>query len=917
MPLSPGTQIGSCEILELIGAGGMGEVYRGRDTKLGRDVAVKAMPSQFSHDADRLVRFEREAQVLAALNHPNLAIIHELKESGGARYLILELVEGETLAERIARGPVPLEEALGIAAQISEALEAAHDKGIIHRDLKPANVKITPEGRVKVLDFGLAKIFESAAPQNLSNSPTMSAAQTAQGLILGTAAYMSPEQARGQEVDRRADVWAFGCVFYEMLTGRQVFPNGETVSDTLAGILARDPSWQALPPGTPSRLRTLLERCLRKDERRRWGGMSGVRLELEEARNELKTAKTPSPAGLSRRERIFAILAAVFLTVTAVVTFRFVTAAPASAPALRSEFWAPPGTIAGSIGQTELSPDGRTLAFQASAENKRLIWVRPLDATAPQALPSTEGTGPGMFWSADSQYIAFFAENKVKKVAAGGGPSQVVASLPEGGVFSGTWNADDVILAGNPQSGPLLRIAAVSGETTPATQLDASRKETAHAYPSFLPDNRHFLFLAQSSDPQNRATAYVGELGSKDRKPIPGIASQVRYSNGHLVFIRDGALMAQPFDVKALQTSGGAFPMADPFVASSAIAGPFSVSANGGLAYSRPLSLSTIFSTPNSELGWFDRTGKELGSAGPSGSYAAAMVASLTSGLLADLRFSGAPELSPDGNFVAFSRDTPPDIWVLNIATGRNSRLTSHAAADAYPVWSPDSRRVVFRSERDGPGNLYVRDVADVAEEKPLLADAASKFPSDWSADGNYVVYNTAEGDIWALPLTAGAGASSTEPSAAPKPRQLTQTRFFESDAKISPDGRWIAYVSNEQGGPEVYVQSFPDPGFKQPVSRDGGSMPRWSPNGRELFYAVAGTGTLMVVPITPLGNSIQAGAPQTLFPLRGPMLTISKAGRFLSFSTLGNVGGRGANATPDHMVVIHNFAAARRGGTK
>jgi serine/threonine protein kinase len=561
MPLSPGTQIGSCEILDLIGTGGMGEVYRGRDTKLGRDVAVKALPAHFVHDADRLTRFEREAQVLAALKHPNLATIHELKESGGSRYLIMELIEGDTLGERIARGSIPLEEALDIALQIVEGLEAAHDKGIIHRDLKPANIKITPEGRVKVLDFGLAKVFEAGVSQNLSNSPTISA-QTAQGLILGTAAYMSPEQARGQEVDRRADVWSLGCVLYEMLTAQKVFPNGETISDTLAGILAREPSWQALPAATPPRVRALLERCLRKDQRRRWAGMSAVRLELEEARSELQSVGKTSKTGFSLRERVLVGLAAVFLAATVGAALRLYTSAGAETLPLRSEFWVPPGTIPGSLGQPELSPDGRTVAFLASARNKRSISVRPLDSTTPVALPSTEGAGPDVFWSADSQYIAFFADGKLKKVAAGGGPSQVIASLQLADAHAGTWNAEDVILLGNSQSGPLLRVSAVSGETSPATDLDTTRKETAHGFPSFLPDGRHYLFVAISSDPQNRTAVYVGDLDSKTLTPVPGIASRVRYSpSGHLVFLRDGALMAQPFDIGSLKTAGGAFPV--------------------------------------------------------------------------------------------------------------------------------------------------------------------------------------------------------------------------------------------------------------------------------------------------------------------------------------------------------------------
>ncbi len=929
MTLSPGTSLDHYEISGAIGSGGMGEVYRARDTKLGRDVAVKALPAAFASDPERLARFEREAQALAALNHPNIAVIHELKEVGGAKYLILELVEGKTLAEMISApsvsklprpisgsgpkspgGALPIDRALEIAGQIASALEAAHDKGIVHRDLKPANIKVTPDGRVKVLDFGLAKLLPTdiGEPADQTASPTLSAAQTMGGMILGTAAYMSPEQARGKEVDRRADIWGFGCVLYEMLTGRQAFPQGDTLSDTLAGILAREPDWQALPADIPPRVRSLLERCLRKEERRRWGGIADVRYEIEEARSELeaKAGQSTSDWLARRRQLLLEALALALLLITVAGALWLLLRPAPEVHALRSEYLGPTGTAIAGLDQAELSPDGRKLAFLARSEGKAMIWVRKLDSTA-QPLPSTEGSGTELFWSADSQFIAFSAEGKLKKVAFSGGPAQVVADLPGNAECAGTWNADDVILIGCEGGGPLLRVPAAGGQLTPLTELDKSRKETAHAYPSFLPDGNHYLYLVRSSDPQRAAAAYVGELGSKERVNVPGIASEVKFSaapkGGYLVFIRDGALMAQPFDVKRLQTAGEAFPLADAFVEGrSASSGPFSVSASGTLAYLRPILISGG-AIPNTQFAWFDRKGRQLALAGPPGPYIFGSVGEFLRTLVkGELRLSGFPELSPDGKFVAFSRDVPSDIWILDIEKSLTSRLTSDAAEDSFPVWSPDGRTIVFRSTRDGLGNLYTRAVGAVEGDKPLLKDEAPKFPTDWSRDGKYIAYFTSAGDIWALPVSGESGER--------KPLRVTQTKFNESDAKFSPNGRWIAYVSNEPGQPQVYIQSFPEPGFKQQVSTAGGILPRWSYDGKELFYIELPN--LMAVPVKEAGSSLQIGSPASLFSLRVPLLdNVAADGRFLSFSSLAS----GSNSTttqssPAHIVVIQNWAA-------
>jgi Tol biopolymer transport system component len=846
----------------------MGEVYRGRDTKLGRDVAVKALPSGLSKDSERLARFEREAQILASLNHPNIAIIHELKEVDGAKYLIMELIEGQTLAERIVHGPVPMVEALSIARQIAEALEAAHDKGIIHRDLKPANVQITPEGRAKVLDFGLAKINESdTISQNLSNSPTLVDVGTARGLILGTAAYMSPEQARGKNVDRRADVWAFGCVLYEMLTGRQTFPNGETVSDTLAGILTREPDWQALPHDTPPRIRTLLERCLQKDVRRRRRDMAENRIDIEEAEMEYPATDRPSVAQPSRRrEYVLSGLLVVLLLATAALALRAIWTPLPDATAVRFEI-SPPNSAGLTPTQTglELSPDGRKLAFIGVSQSRAQIWVRSLDAAEAQPLPATEGLdAPSFFWSPDSQYIAFFKQGKLNKVSATGGPAQVVCSLPGGGYIGGTWNTEGVILLGRGTTGPIVRVPAGGGEPTPATELDASRGETRHAYPSFLPDGHHFLYVAQSVSTSERI-AYVGTLDSKERHALPGIASAVKYSStGRVLFIRVGSLMAQPFDIKRLELSGEAFSVAELGMQPGALSGPYSVSGTGALAYRAGVPPAN----QNTQLAWFDRKGKQLALVGPSGEYF-------------------RPSLSPDGNDIVFERGSPSDIWVMDIRKGVTSRLVSRPeGGSTFPVWSPDGRSIAFTHTT----GMYERAFGVVGEDKLLMKAEPLVSPTDWSRDGRYIIGNnvpSAPYDLWALPLFGDR-----------KQLRVTETPFNEVGARISPDGHWIAYLSDESPGPrfQLYIQSFPEPGRKLQVSTNGAFIPRWGRDGKELFYVEPDL-TLMAVPIKYTGSSLEAGAPTRLF--KAP----------IDSSTLGN--GRSYDVAEDGRFLINVVPAA------
>ncbi|HEX5109559.1 MAG TPA: protein kinase [Vicinamibacterales bacterium] len=889
MALTPGTLLESCEVLELLGMGGMGEVYRGRDTKLGREVAIKALPDTFANNPERLGRFEREAQVLAALNHPNIAVIHELKEVDGAKYLILELVEGETLAEVIARGPVPVAEAIAFARQIAEALEAAHDRGVVHRDLKPSNVKITPEGRVKVLDFGLAKIHESSkAPPGLSRSPTLSAMNTAAGVILGTAAYMSPEQVRGKEVDRRADIWAFGCVLYEMLAGKKTFAQGETVSDTLANILARHPDWESLPAETAPKVRALLERCLRKDPSRRLQDMGNARIELEEASGETDTAAAPPS---KRREWALAAAAVLLCLLTTGLAARLMFAPTLESPMRRFEATLP-NNLAGDSGVV-LSPDGLKIAFVTSQPAQ--IWVRPLEAALAEPIPSTEGvTGSNIFWSADSQDIGFFADGKLKKVAATGGPAQTLTALPGGGSYSGSWGAKGVILVASETTpgGPLLRISTGSGgEATPATELDKARKETSHRFPQFLPDGRHYIFLATGADARDRV-AYVGDLESKERVRLPGVAAEAKYSSsGHLVFIRDGALMAQVFDVKGFTLTGAPFSIADPFAPPAALTYPFSLSMTGSLAFrTNPVGGGGI-GGGNTLLVWFDKGGSRLEPAAT------------------EAEFRG-PELSTDGRYVAFGRGAPSDIWILDIANARTDRLTTHPADDQNPRWSPDDTRIAFDSARDGVANLYIRTVGVVGDDTLVLKTDSAKTLSEWTGNGKYLVY-TQDNDIWALPLTPtdrnADGRKDEGKAESPKPIQVTKTPFIELTPRVSPDGRWVAYASNEPGEYRIYIRSFPEPGVRQPVSPAGGLEPRWSRDGRELFYYtgnqfpyVSGSGQVWAASVD-AGPSLKIGAP-TVRVQRGIPGTTSYSvtldRRFLLQTALGG-GGRGLGGRP------------------
>ena len=871
MPLQPGARLGAYEVLAPIGSGGMGEVYRARDSKLHRDVALKILPELFAHDLDRLARFQREAQVLASLNHPNIGGIHGLEEADGVRALVLELVEGPTLADRIAQGPIPIDDALLIARQIADALEAAHEHDIIHRDLKPANIKVTPEGKVKVLDFGLAKARapESGSAANLTQSPTITspAAMTGVGVLLGTAAYMSPEQAKGRAADKRSDVWSFGCVFYEMLTAKRAFA-GDDVSDTLAFVITKEPDWSALPATTPVPIRKLLRRCLEKDRKRRIADIADARLEIDEA---LATPEAGSQAwtpalDVARRkisERIAWAAAAVAITIAALVaSVAYFRGAPAEGPPVRFTIGPPEKELFDpSAAFLTVSPDGTKLAFIATGPSgSPQLWIRPLDSLAAQPLPGTD-RAIQPFWSADSRFLAFYAGGNLKKIAVSGGPAQTLTA-GFSGISAGAWSGEGVVLFTTLGLGTLptiQRVSAAGGAVTPVTTLDASRQENAHLFPHFLPDGKHFLYFARSTKTENNAI-YVGSLDSEERKLLLNANSNVAYSPpGYLLYNREGTLMAQPFDAERLQLTGDPVPVAEGVQFNPPSGGggaAFTTSESGVLAY-RAGGGGSFQHT----LVWVSRNGAEQPLTAPPRAY--------------DL-----PRLSPDGRRVVV--EIAPQVWLYDVARNTLTRLTFEGTENQNPIWTPDGKRIVFASNKDGPvGNIFGQMADGSGGLERLTTGEYLQIPKSLSADGKLLAFHesnpTTQRDIWVLRLSDR------------KAQPFLRTKFNEGGEEFSPDGRWLAYVSNESGRPEIYVQPYPGPGGKWQVSVEGGTEPMWSRNGRELFYR---SGTKMMAVETTMQPIFSAGTPRVLFegqyltsvfPIPGTAYDVSPDGqRFL-----------------------------------
>jgi Tol biopolymer transport system component len=886
MAISANARLGRYEIRSQLGAGGMGEVYLARDPKINRDVAIKVLPAAFSADSERLRRFEQEAQAAGALNHPNILSIYDVDTHDGSPYVVSELLEGETLREQLKDAALPVRKAVDYALQIASGLVAAHERGIVHRDLKPENLFITKHGTVKILDFGLAKLIEQRdGSEVLTDLPTREL-NTVPGTIVGTVGYMSPEQVRGQQVDRRSDIFSLGVILYEMLSGSRAF-RGVSAIETLNAILKEDPPELS---ESNSQINPALERvvmhCLEKSPQQRFQSARDVVFALE-ALSGLSSGRTmkgalPLTAERARnRERLAWIVTGVLLlALLAALPFALahLSHAPVDERALMVSVLLPEkATINLGPSALALSPDGRRLAFVASFEGRDLLWVRSLDSLSAEALQGTEGAAiqSAPFWSPDSRFIGFFAGDKLKKIDASGGPPQVLCNV--GGPRGGTWNRDGVIVFAPVPFGPLYQVSQAGGEPTPVTALDQSGSETAHRWPYFLPDGRHFLYLMRSSKAESEGI-YVGSLDAKETKRLLPTALNAAYAfPGFLLFLRNEQLIAQRFDADKLELTGEPLSVAERVAYNPGLSrGAFSVSENGVLAF------RSGGGQINQPL-WFDRQGKQSGSLGAAGLYLTLW-------------------LSPDEKRAAVDRSDPQtgtsDIWLFDLSRGIPSRFTTDPAGDTNPLWSPDGSRIVFASTREGVRNLYQKTAGGGVNEEVLLKSSEDKVPNDWSSDGQFIVYQTSnpktKWDLWVLPMS---GDRQQFP--------FLQTQFNEQQAEFSTDGKWIAYTSDESGAPEVYVQKFPVSEGKWRVSTGGGSQPKWRRDGRELFY-IAADRNLMAVDVK-LGATFDAAAPKALFGTRVLSLTefrnhyapTSDGQRFLINSTLEET-----NTTPISLLV-------------
>jgi serine/threonine protein kinase/Tol biopolymer transport system component len=872
MPITSGSRLGPYEIVSLLGAGGMGEVYRARDSKLNREVALKVLPEAVAGDPDRLVRFRREAQVLASLNHPNIAQIYGFEDdeagrgsqSGGAIHaLVMELVDGPTLSDRIAQSPVPLVDALPIAKQIADALEAAHEQGIIHRDLKPANIKVRPDGTVKVLDFGLAKLAQDgsglqgpgSANRALSLSPTLTspALMTGVGVILGTAAYMAPEQAKGRAVDRRADIWAFGVVLFEMLTGTRAF-EGEDVTDVIVAVMSRELDWAALPAATPRAVRDLLKRCLDRDVTMRLRDIGEARIAIQRAithpdDDHAAAAVTERASPRFRRLAVlgWAVAGGVLLGSAAIAEWVRSRPAP-DAPSYRATILPPdknPWAAVTPATRFAVSPDGRRLAFLANgADGVNRIWVRSLDSLEAQPLSGSDNVVL-LFWSYDSRRIAFAAGGKLRVMSASGGPAVTIADI--GANNGGTWNQDDVILFTPDAAGGIARVNASGGAVVPVTHPDKTDNEGGHWQAFFLPDGRHFLFHQISSQGHPNGAVYVAAIDGRDKpKLLIDWGSNAQYASGRVLFTRDATLMAQPFDVDRLELRGEAVPIAEQVAVggSTGRSAAVSVARDGALVYQNGGASNT-----DSQLTWYDRSGKEISQVAVQGD-------------LADV------QLSPDNSRIALSITDPAtrtrDIWLVDVKRGFRSRFTFEPADEIMPLWSRDGSQVFFTARAGGMNTIDQKPVSGLGDATILFSSHELPVATSLSADGATLlltqdVFGLVNGsDIYQLPL---AGART--------PVALVKTRFNESAGTYSPDGRWVAYQSNESGRNEVYVA--PASGTaKWQVSQGGGQLPRWRGDGRELFYvSVGGERKLMAAEVSGSATGFEVGVVRTLFTPR------------------------------------------------
>jgi serine/threonine protein kinase/WD40 repeat protein len=868
--IETGQMLAHYKLVEKIGEGGMGVVWKALDTTLNRDAAIKILPDAFAEDADRRGRFEREARLLATLNHPNIAGVYGLHVDKGLSFIAMEFVPGEDLAVRLARGPMAVDDALDVARQVAEALEAAHGQGVIHRDLKPANITRTPEGKIKVLDLGLAKALATEVGSDstsLSLSPTATSAGTVAGTLLGTASYMSPEQVKGKEADQRADIWAFGCVLFEMLTGKQTF-GGETISEVMASVLRDRPKDDSLPAETPAAARHLLKRCLDPDRNTRLRDMGEARIALSpeglaNATDLGSGGATSAPASNRKRERIAWAVAALALIGLAA---SFLLLPQSAAPEIRASIIPPVGQRFGSGGNSagglSISPDGTMMTFVASIGSGRTsLYLRTLGAEVPRKLPGTEGASYP-FWSPDSKQIAFFADAKLMKLDLSGGAPLTVTSAPDG--RGGTWGPNGTILFSPETQESIHRVSVGGLLAEPVTTLENERMgETTHRYPSFLPDGRHFLYLrgSHSAASQDDVNAiWIGDIESDETSQLMRSGTQASYAQGHIFWVRDQFLMARPFSADKLAFTGDAFAVGEGVVVlAGSWRAAFAAAEGGPLAFHGGSAAEQV-------LTMFDREGNVLDTIGEEAIY-------------------GFVRLSPDNKSLAASvadRATGrSDLWVYDLERKVGSRLTFHEAQDTTPVWSPDGKRVAFASNRNGISEIFVRQSDGRGEVELLFSGKGRAEPDDWSSDGKNIVFSHGAGkyDLWVLPLEDGEAY------------EFISTEFDEGYSRLSPDGEWLAYLSNEAGRYELFLTRFPSGEGKWQLSKNGSDwLVGWNGSGEELYFLDV-DGDVAAVKVR-LGDQVVVDLPEKLFSRQANQTwaSMSDGERFI-FGVAGDTG--------------------------
>jgi eukaryotic-like serine/threonine-protein kinase len=845
MTLAPGAKLGRYEIRSKIGEGGMGEVYLARDIEIGRDVAVKVLPPTFSTEQDRLKRFQQEACAAGALNHPNILSIYDVGKHDGSPYVVSELLEGETLRKRIGGSPLSPRRAIDYASQIANGLAAAHEKGIIHRDLKPENIFVTNDGRLKILDFGLAKLTQLDGHESQTEVPTRRV-DTDPGVVMGTVGYMSPEQLKGRVVDQRSDIFSFGAILYEMLSGRRAF-HGESAAETMSAILKEDPPELSDTNKTVSpALERIVNHCLEKNPEGRFHSARDVAFALEALSGSSTSNETTIDAVLPARDRParvwlpWAIAGVAVLLAAAAFAWVYFRRSPLGEVAEAAHFIIPMPDKALVIGPPIISPDGRRIVYRLNTEDgKELLWMRSLNSLDARPLLGTDGALQP-FWSPDSRSVAFFADGKLKRIDISGGAAQTICESPSN--FSGAWSRDGTVIFSRGVASGIYHVPAAGGTPIQLTYVDASRNEIEHIWPYFLPDGRHFIYLSRNAQPENSAI-YVGSLDSKETKSLVQVHSSAVYAPpGYLLFVRETTLMAQPFDADRLELKGDAFPVAEQASRNPIIGrAMFSLSENGVLV------MRSGGINNNAQLSWFDRTGKQVGTITAPGTYS-------------------APALSPDQKTVAVSRSdlvsgTASDIWLINLERGTQIRLTDDPASDTYPAWSPAGDRVTFVSTRNGQTTIYQKLSNGSAVEEPLVASAELKYNPTFSPDGKFIIYSQ-------LNPKTNADLYRVSNDSDKKVEPFWQTNFIEAQPRVSPNGRWIAYISNETRQFEVYVQTFPIAGNKVLLSVGGGSQPQWRADGRELYY-YAPNRKLMAVEVNGDGPTFTVGIARPLFDIR------------------------------------------------